>query len=70
MKTILWILIGIFIGMASWIPLGFTTRYDIPFFATVIAFGGTLAGAIIVIIAGATWIRYGNAPPRSDQQSP
>ena len=66
MKTILWIIAGIMIGILSWIPVNTADRYTIPFFEAVIAFAGTIAGAVIVIVSAVRWICYDSAPrPRA-----
>ena len=65
MKTIVWIVGGIALAILSWIPVNTADRYTIPFFEAIIAFTGTIAGALIVIVAGLRWIRHGsaNGPP-------
>ena len=62
MKTILWMLAGIAIGILSWIPVNTADRYTIPFFEAILAIIGTVSGAIIVIVAAVKWIRHGNNP--------
>ena len=64
MRTVMWIVVGTIIGIVSWIPVNTADRYTIPFFEAIIAFGGTIVGAIIVIVAAVKWIRHGSSPPR------
>ena len=61
MKTLLWILIGIAVGLVSWVPVSLADRYTIPFFEVIIAFAGTFAGGAIVLVAAVKCVRYGSA---------
>jgi len=63
MKTLVWIVVGVLIGIASWIPINLADRYSIPFTEAVIAIAGTIIGGIIVLVAIVQWVRYGSRPP-------
>jgi len=48
MKTILWIVIGIMIGILSWVPANMADPHDIIAPLVIIAWLGTLVGGVIV----------------------
>ena len=61
MKTLLWVFIGIAIGIMAWVPLNLADRRDIPFGAAILAIVGSGAGGIIVLVAAVRWVRRGAA---------
>jgi len=62
MKTLIWIAIGIAIGLVSWIPINMADRGDIPFGAAILAIVSTFVGAIIVLVAVVQWVRHSSVP--------
>jgi hypothetical protein len=60
LKTILWILVGILIGILSWVPASMADPHDIIAQLVIIAWLGSLVGAVIVITATVNWIRHGS----------
>ena len=65
MKTLLWIAIGILVGILSWVPLNLSGPHDIPFIPAILAFVGSFVGGVIVLVAVVQWVRHGSAPRRS-----
>src|SRR5712692_5300216 len=57
MRTV-WIVVGLLIAIGAWMPLNFSHRGDIPFFAAILAFVGTIIGGIIVLVAVVTWLHH------------
>ena len=60
MKTALWIIIGLAIAIAAWIPLNVDTDpRDIPIGAFIIGVVGSLIGGILVLVGVIRLVRRG-----------
>src|SRR6266852_9342483 len=65
MRTV-WIVVGLLIAIGAWMPLNFSHRGDIPFFAAILAFVGTIIGGIIVLVAVVTWLHHRLGRPSNE----
>lgn len=61
MKTLLWVVIGIAVGILAWIPLNMADSRDIPFGAAILGIVGSFVGGVIVLVAVIGWVRRGSA---------
>jgi hypothetical protein len=61
MKTLLWVVIGLAIAIAAWVPLNTADPRDIPVGAAIFGVIGTLVGGVIVLVAVVRWVRRGAA---------
>jgi uncharacterized membrane protein YeaQ/YmgE (transglycosylase-associated protein family) len=61
MKTLLWVVIGIGIALAAWIPLNMADPRGIPFGAAVLGIVGSFVGGVIVLVAVIRCVRHGSA---------
>jgi len=55
---LVWIIVGVTIGILSWGPINLADPRDIPFIPAILAFIGTGIGGIIVLVVGIRWVRH------------
>ena len=63
MRTILWVVAGLFLAVMAWVPLNLAGPQDIPFGAAIFGIVGTFVGGIIVLVAVVHWVRQGSRQP-------
>ena len=61
MKTVVWIVVGLVIAVAAWVPINLADPRDIPFIPAILAIVGSFVGGVIVLVAVVQWVRHAAA---------
>jgi hypothetical protein len=61
MKNAVWLVIGLVIAGASWVPLNLSDPRDIPFIPAIMGIVGSVLGGVIALVNLVRWVRHSSA---------
>jgi hypothetical protein len=58
MRNVVWLVVGLVIAGAAWVPLNLSDPRDIPFVPAILAIVGSVGGGVIVLVNLVQWVRH------------